>query len=114
MTREYHKEYYHRHADRIRAQQRGYTNRLRMEVIDAYGGKCACCGEDNPLFLDLDHVNGGGSSKRRRQKSPYTDYRDARRHGFPPDYQVLCCNCNCGRQRNGGICPHKEIRSKAA
>jgi hypothetical protein len=22
---------------------------------------------------------------------------------------VLCYNCNCGRERNGGICPHTGV-----
>ena len=22
------------------------------------------------------------------------------------DYQLLCCNCNQGKARNGGVCPH--------
>jgi hypothetical protein len=26
---------------------------------------------------------------------------------FPPGFQLLCSNCNHGRARNGGICPHK-------
>jgi hypothetical protein len=21
---------------------------------------------------------------------------------------VLCYNCNCGRARNGGVCPHQQ------
>lgn len=24
-------------------------------------------------------------------------------------YQLLCFNCNCGRHRNGGVCPHKGV-----
>ena len=27
---------------------------------------------------------------------------------FPDFLQILCFNCNCGRNRNGGICPHME------
>ena len=28
--------------------------------------------------------------------------------GWPKDrYQLLCSNCNQGKRRNGGICPHK-------
>ena len=25
----------------------------------------------------------------------------------PDTIQILCFNCNCGRARNGGICPHE-------
>jgi len=34
-------------------------NRLRKRVLDAYGGKCALCGEDRLEKLTLDHVNDG-------------------------------------------------------
>lgn len=27
---------------------------------------------------------------------------------YPKGFQVLCTNCNTGRHRNGGICPHKD------
>lgn len=33
-----------------------------------------------------------------------TDFADADR------FQVLCHNCNCGKYRNGGICPHQEAK----
>ena len=106
--------YYEGNREARIARQKILIAELRLQVIAGYGGQCSCCGEDNPIFLDLDHVNGGGSAARRRNRSPYAAYRIARKQGFPPEYQVLCCNCNCGRHRNGGVCPHKEIRSMAA
>jgi hypothetical protein len=30
------------------------------------------------------------------------------KHRFPAGFQVLCLNCNHGRFRNGGICPHQR------
>ena len=27
-------------------------------------------------------------------------------NNFPEGFQVLCFNCNCGKARNKGICPH--------
>ncbi len=29
-------------------------------------------------------------------------------NNFPPGFRVLCYNCNCGRNHNKGICPHKK------
>jgi hypothetical protein len=29
------------------------------------------------------------------------------RHDFPDDFQLLCANCNQGKKRGGGTCPHK-------
>lgn len=43
-------------------------------------------------------------------------YRWAILNGFPDELQLLCFNCNCGRQRNGGVCPHvdgKIVHEKA-
>lgn len=34
--------------------------KIRSEMIAAYGGCCACCGETEPAFLSLDHIGGGG------------------------------------------------------
>jgi hypothetical protein len=33
------------------------------------------------------------------------------RDRFPNDVlRLLCFNCNCGRAKNGGICPHEETK----
>ncbi len=31
-------------------------------------------------------------------------------NNFPPGFQTLCHNCNIGKHRNKGICPHKQKR----
>jgi hypothetical protein len=33
--------------------------------------------------------------------------RCGQKHGYPEGFQVLCMNCNWGRYRNGGVCPHE-------
>ena len=86
--------------------------RLRHEAIRRYGGyKCACCGETEPAFLTLDHMDNGGAQHRRRLKqmkrSLFVWLRD---NGYPPGFRVLCINCNQGRHRNGGVCPHEQAR----
>jgi hypothetical protein len=80
---------------------------VRAEVIERYGNKCACCGEKNYKFLTIDHIINRGKVLKR--KHPYIEYKRMLDEGFKPKkYRVLCYNCNCGRQANGGICPHKE------
>ena len=88
------------------ANSRASYKRLRQKLFDAYGNKCACCGETERAFFELDHINGGGS-KEYREMGEIQLYRHVMRSGFPPIYRILCANCNRGRQRNGGICPHK-------
>jgi hypothetical protein len=88
--------------------------RMRDAIFDYYGRECACCGEDEPSFLTIDHKDGGGRQhKRERLRTGGKDlygWLFARR--FPDGYQTLCFNCNCGRYRNGGTCPHRERRAR--
>jgi len=84
---------------RMRAQR-------RAELVEAYGGRCACprCPETNQAFLTLEHVNGDG--KAHRLKVGSHTYADLRRQGFPKDgYTLLCWNCNAAT-RFGRPCPH--------
>jgi len=88
--------------------------RRKDAAYAAYGGyACACCGESEPCFLSLDHVDGGGH--RHRKSVPGSDiYKWLEQHGYPPGFQVLCMNCNHGRARNGGECPHETARRSRA
>jgi hypothetical protein len=108
------RRYYRKHKDRILAlrktQWRKFLDKLRYDVIGHYSkGKyaCVCCTETTFLFLSIDHINGGGHKDRHTGTALY---RWLRMHDYPLGYQVLCMNCNWGRARNGGICPHKGIR----
>jgi serine/threonine protein phosphatase PrpC len=76
-------------------------------VIQHYGGKCACCGEKEPRFLTLDHINNNGS-EHRRSINRGQFYPWVIKNGFPNDLQLLCWNCNLGKYHNNGVCPHKE------
>jgi len=87
-----------------------YRSSIRLEAILALGSKCACCGEDHPMFLCLDHISNDGGEHRAQYTSSNNSliYADARKEGWPEDkYQLLCYNCNSAKQYNG-ICPHQE------
>jgi hypothetical protein len=105
--------YQRNNRDRIYAYnaawQRRHRASLRAEMIAAFGGKCECCGEAEPLFLDLDHVNGDGKERRAEHGgNGLTEMQSLKERGWPHEgYQLLCCNCHQGRHRNGGVCPHK-------
>ena len=86
-----------------------YAARVRDEAYARYGGPmCACCGESNPFFLTIDHINNDGHVQRKQHKAATALYSWLKARGYPPGYQVLCYNCNMGKARNGGICPHKS------
>jgi hypothetical protein len=122
-NRAYQREYYARSRVRRRAEyevnreerlayarehRREYNRRLKSEVFAAYGNCCACCGEDNPAFLSIDHVNGGGRAHRKAVGGGIAVLLDIIKRGFPAHFQLLCYNCNLGRYFNGGTCPHKD------
>jgi len=99
----------------IRQAERDKTNRnnarCREEVFSAYGGyTCNCCGETEPLFLTIDHVDNDGARMRKEgiHGSGSAFYTWLRKNGFPSGFQVLCMNCQLGKHRNGGVCPHQS------
>jgi len=81
---------------------------IRYEVLKFYSGGtepvCLCCGEKNIGFLTIDHIHDDGRSERHLGGM----CRFLKKMKFPDRhrYQVLCWNCNEGKQLNGGICPH--------
>ena len=85
---------------------------LRKQVFAAYGGhRCACCGETEPMFLSIDHIDNDGAELRRNGthgRGGTAFYQWLRKNGFPSGFQVLCMNCNQGKHRNGGVCPHQS------
>ena len=89
-------------------QKHEYVN-LKHLVIDGYGGCCKCCGETISTFLTVDHIHNDGAKERNQANYSLLNlYRRIILEDFPPEYRLLCFNCNCGRAKNGGICPHTE------
>lgn len=88
-----------------------YRARDRQSAFNAYGGfKCACCGETEPMFLTIDHINNDGAAHRKivGGKGGSSFFQWLRRNGYPQGFQVLCRNCNWGKHANGGVCPHQR------
>lgn len=83
--------------------------KLRMDAIDAYGGpKCVCCNETMLEFLCIDHVKGGGSKHRKQiGGSGTTIFQWLKSNNYPPEFRVLCMNCNHALGLYG-YCPHQE------
>jgi hypothetical protein len=84
--------------------------KLIEKVIRHYSNQtmqCECCGESIKEFLTIDHPNGGGRQEFLEYGSSKEFYRHLVQAGFPSGYRVLCINCNFGRNRNNGICPHE-------
>ena len=97
--------------DRQKETARRSWEKLKAEVFEVYGNACACCGESEPVFLSLDHVNGDGSAERialnGENRGAREVYRIARRQGFPDRFRLLCRNCNWAYHVLGA-CPHGD------
>jgi len=104
-TRAWYRAYYNsrggREMIRARHQQR------KREVIDAYGGCCADCGEKNLDVLEMDHIKGGGAKERRalREQGQVSNniarlHAEHRRTGrWLPGFAVRCHSCHVAKDR---------------
>lgn len=105
------KEYY-------RKQNRMWKQKIKITVMELYGNKCACCGEDGLPFLTMDHINNDGKKDREKYGRSYGMYIHMRNLFYKDKkvalskYQILCWNCNMAKQHNGGVCPHKSMRKR--
>jgi hypothetical protein len=98
----------------VLAEKRARNNRIYAMACVIIGGDqgCACCGETEPLFLQIDHINNDGAEDRRKHGGNRQMYayictltpEEARRH-----YQIYCGSCNHAKMRNGGVCPHQKL-----
>lgn len=87
---------------------RQYVQNLRKQVYEAYGDKCACCGENHLAFLSIDHVNNDGNIDRSNGIRGLQLIRKIIKEKFPDKYQILCFNCNTAKHFWPGGCPHKH------
>ena len=102
-----------REARKVLFDRQGRRDVTQQEMIDAYGGTCACCGETAAAFLTLDHIGGGGKEHRERCGGPRAVRQDLKARGWPRDkYRLLCMNCNHA-VRHGRTCPHELARQAA-
>lgn len=108
---------------RCRTRQRDYQqtvgkrrlDELQATVLAAYGNCCQCCGESHPKFLQLHHSNNDGAKHRKETglRSGYSFFVWLIENEFPSDIELLCSNCHLGQHRNGGVCPHEEMKHEA-
>ena len=93
---------------------RNRLQKIKQKLREIYGEVCACCGESEPTFLTVDHINNDGWKDRRPDGGNLTSSEMIyRRLVFGPkrkDIQMLCYNCNCARQRIG-YCPHQPQKT---
>ena len=86
-----------------------YRDKLRQQILTAYGSKCTCCG--SVQFLQVDHINGNGRQHRKELGGSGTQvYRYITKNNFPSEFQLLCKVCNYAKDTHI-VCPillHEE------
>lgn len=88
-----------RHLDAMTAKEVARREKDRQLVFDHYGWQCSFCGQSNPMFLTIDHINNDGAEHRKNNTKPSGGhlYRWLRLHHLPAGFQTLCWNCNCAK-----------------
>ena len=74
-----------------------YRDRLKAEAVAAYGGRCAHCGEDDPVVLQLAHRYRDGAARHResgRRLVGTNLIRRIKQEGWPDWILLLCANCH--------------------
>ncbi len=99
-------------------------DKLKLEVLAAYGGKCTCqgCTVTEPEFLTVHHIAGDGAAHRaelfptqakNRGGGGYRFWLWLKRNGWPRDnFALHCYNCNCSKGFYG-YCPHERLAQRA-
>lgn len=97
---------YHKNREKNILHMALYRKQARIDAIEHYGGKCACCGEDRKEFLAIDHINGGGN-KHQKQINGLAMGIWLRKNNYPKGFRILCHNCNMALGIFG-YCPHQN------
>src|SRR3990167_9986285 len=71
-----------------------HQRKLKITVLNGYGGKCECCGINEIEFLTIDHIKGGGRDHVKELGGQPKFYPWLIKNDFPKGFRVLCMNCN--------------------
>jgi hypothetical protein len=103
-------------ANKARQKANNYNYRLRKRamVLSHYGGRCACCGEDDFHFLTIDHIDRQVPDTHVHAEGKHAGTRkygdilisQIIRDRMPEGLQALCWNCNSTIGALG-FCPHQ-------
>lgn len=66
----------------------------RIKVFERLGNKCCRCGFSDTRALQIDHINGGGSTENKKIGSRGIYKRILSLDNPNDKYQLLCANCN--------------------
>jgi len=101
-----------KHLEMSRRHKRDAQTRAKLEFVQAYGGKCTCCGESEIHFLTIEHLTPEGLALHKwpngKRMDTLTTIRRLKKAGWPDYVTVLCMNCNYAKGMFG-FCPHDDL-----
>jgi|SRR3990167_901244 len=73
-----------------------YTEKIKLEVFEHYGGACVHCGITDPDVLTIDHIAQNGAEHRKSMSGGRKNSMASwlRSNGYPEGFRLLCYNCN--------------------
>lgn len=99
--------------ERKRIQYNRWADR-KAKVVEAYGGVCELCGENDPYVLQLHHITRATAKIQRatmKSSSGNWLYQHVISQGFPDSYQLLCLNCHAKKHRKRPRVTEEEIKA---
>lgn len=101
-------EWYARNRLHVLKRNKELLDKKRKQILEHYGNRCVCCGENEAKFLTLDHKNNDGAEHRREIGYNRTHIISwILKNNYPDRIQLLCYNCNCAKGVYGK-CPHQN------
>ena len=89
---------------------------IKSKLLEEMGSACVCCDERDPMYLQIDHVFNDGHIDRKKTRGGSLSYNLLLKiwNETPERLQLLCCNCNYAKAKNGGVIyrPKKFTRRK--
>lgn len=89
----------------FKGKRKDWRDRVRTEVLEAYGARCKCCGEADARVLTIDHIDGYKDGPR----GGFYLYLWLAKNTFPAGFRVLCTKCNFTLGHHG-YCPHSDLK----
>lgn len=98
-------EYVRNNRDRFAHYAAQQRDKIKAEMVAAYGGKCLHCGEVDQIVLTLDHINDDSEVEKElyglNARGGHKHYQRLKRDGWPKErFQLLCFNCNARKEHN--------------
>lgn len=88
------RSYRSRHPDRVKLSRSNVYQKRKLRMLNILGGAfCAKCGCDEIGFLEINHIEGGGSKEIRANKASLTD-KILSGERSTVGLNVLCRVCN--------------------